>query len=283
MTHLFDLGKPFFVAGQFGHEGLVLHPFPVQLLSFISSSIPSCQHPIGLWELCSAIPHTHMHRAVSRQLRHRHTLSQSFSHHLHTQTHTALGPIHSIAIQHCSTTKNLFASTTNTHTLPKNLQSRGESSTSAECAAAVGSGAQGWEIHWVFMSSRLASRPLQFCCSIRASVQRLRKNNRYARTRKTDTHESVQSPRESSVAMTPAVFCKKTLHYNPSGDMRTKRRVFACLYTSTSGRSSGFSAASGIVTPSCCRPGWMGGLGEEWEESPMCVDVGGGGVADLDT
>ncbi len=186
VTHLFDLGEPFFVTGQFGHEGLVLHPFPVQLLSFISSSIASCQHPIGLWELCSATPYTHMHRAVSRQLWHRHTLSQSFSHHFHT--HTAPGPVHSTSMEHCSTTKNLFTCTASTHTHPKNVQRRGESSTSAECAAAVGSGAQGWGIHWVLMSSKLASRPLQFCCSIRASVQRLRKNNRYARTRKTDTH-----------------------------------------------------------------------------------------------
>lgn len=92
VTHLFNLGEPFFVTSQFGHEGLVLHPFPVQLLSFISSSIASCQHPIGLWELCSATPYTHMHRAVSRQLRHRHTLSQSFSHHFPTHTHTAPGP-----------------------------------------------------------------------------------------------------------------------------------------------------------------------------------------------
>lgn len=188
MTHLFDLGEPFFVAGEFGHEGLVLHPFPVQLLSFIPSSITSCQHPIGLRELCSATPHTHMHRAIQQTAT---TLARSVTisyqpSHTHACTRAVkngtrpLRPDHSGILNATlrRRQKKAFTSTTNTHThTPINLQSKEESSTSAECAAAaaVGSGAQGRGFRWVLMSSRLACRPLQFCCSIRASVQRFEK------------------------------------------------------------------------------------------------------------
>lgn len=194
MTHLFDLGKPFFVAGQLGHEGLVLHPFPVQLLSFISSSIASCQHPVGLWELCSATPYTHTCTEQSADSYDTDTLCHNLLAIIFKHTHSIRPHTLNIntTLQHHEKTSSPAPPA---HTrIPKNVQSRGESSTSAECAAAVGSGAQGWGIHRVLMSSKLASRPLQFCCSIRASVQRLRKNNRHAHARQTPT-ESARSPR----------------------------------------------------------------------------------------
>lgn len=43
-THLFYLGQPFFIAGQFCHKGLVLQPLPVQLLSFIPRCVSGHKH-----------------------------------------------------------------------------------------------------------------------------------------------------------------------------------------------------------------------------------------------
>lgn len=141
-----------------------------------------------------------------------------------TDTHTALGPIHSIAKEHCSTKTPSPPPPAHMHThrSKKNVQSRGESSTSAECAAAVGSGAQGRGIRWVLMSSRLVSRPLQFCCSIRASVQQLRKKQPVG------THTQDSHPPET-LCLLEKSSCKQTLHYNPWGGTRTKSWVFACV------------------------------------------------------
>lgn len=50
-------------------------------------------------------------------------------------THTALGPVYSIAMQHCSTPKNLFPSTTNTDTSQKSPEQRREQHLSRMCSS----------------------------------------------------------------------------------------------------------------------------------------------------